>query len=295
MDVLADVKERLSIFNKLYDVIRLVNPINNTIINSNCENLSNKGGFCYDIWKKNKKCDNCISKLAYEKDETAIKIEWCNGRISLVTATPIVVGGYKYIVEMIKDVSKSGIVANVETSYEETVEDFINAVKERTFRDSLTGVYNKAYISERLPQDLNRSARENQSISVIMIDLDYFKDINDNYGHVIGDKVLKDFATMVSKYIRNSSMDWIGRYGGEEFILVLNNADGSVAKSIAERIRCKIDEMIFEYDDVKINITCSIGIYSSKGVDVDMEEAVDRADKNLYKAKEQGRNRIIIE
>lgn len=293
MDALIDVKERLSIFKNLYDVIRLVNPINTAVINHECEDLSVKSGFCYDVWKRSERCENCISQIAYNKDETAVKIEYSEGKIILVIAAPLTIKNKKYVVEMIKDVSQSGRVSIMDTNYEESVLEFLNVVKERTVKDELTGVYNKAYINERLPQDLRRSVRENLSTSVVMIDLDYFKNINDTYGHVIGDKVLRDFASIVNNYIRSDSMDWIGRYGGEEFILVLNNADENVAQNIAERIRKKISDSVFKYEDIEIKITCSLGIYSSKGKDINMDDAVEKADKNLYKAKASGRNKIV--
>ena len=194
---------------------------------------------------------------------------------------------------MIKDVSQNGRISNMDTNYEESVLGFLNVIKERTVKDELTDVYNKAYINERLPKDLRISVNENLSTSVVMIDLDYFKNINDTYGHVIGDKVLRDFAAIVKNYTRSDSMDWIGRYGGEEFILVLNNADEDIAQNIAERIRKRINDNIFKYDDVEIRITCSLGIYSSNGKDINMDDAVEKADKNLYKAKASGRNKIV--
>ncbi|MDU4890816.1 MAG: GGDEF domain-containing protein [Clostridium sp.] len=293
MDALREVKERLSIFKNLYDSIRLVNPINDSIINHECENLSVKSGFCYDIWKRNERCENCISRVAYDKEETAVKIEYSEGKIILVIASPLIIKNNKYVIEMIKDVSQNGRISNMDTNYEESVLGFLNVIKERTVKDELTDVYNKAYINERLPKDLRISVNENLSTSVVMIDLDYFKNINDTYGHVIGDKVLRDFAAIVKNYTRSDSMDWIGRYGGEEFILVLNNADEDIAQNIAERIRKRINDNIFKYDDVEIRITCSLGIYSSKGKDINMDDAVEKADKNLYKAKASGRNKIV--
>lgn len=293
MDALREVKERLSIFKNLYDIIRLVNPINDSIINHECENLSVKSGFCYDIWKRNERCENCISRVAYDKEETAVKIEYSEGKIILVIASPLIIKNNKYVIEMIKDVSQNGRISNMDTNYEESVLGFLNVIKERTVKDELTDVYNKAYINERLPKDLRISVNENLSTSVVMIDLDYFKNINDTYGHVIGDKVLRDFAAIVKNYTRSDSMDWIGRYGGEEFILVLNNADEDIAQNIAERIRKRINDNIFKYDDVEIRITCSLGIYSSNGKDINMDDAVEKADKNLYKAKASGRNKIV--
>lgn len=294
MDALLDVKERLSIFENLYDVIRLVNPMSNKVINHECEKLNCKSGFCYDVWKKGKKCENCISELALKKNETTIKLEYNQGKIVLVIASPLIINNVTYVVEMVKDVSNNGIVSNNEKNYEESVLGFIDSVKENTNRDELTGVYNKRYINYRLPKDLQTGFEKNVNLSLLMIDLDFFKDINDTYGHLVGDKVLKSFATIVKEYIRKDSMDWIGRYGGEEFVLILNDANEEVAKNIAEAIIKRISSNVFQYEDIKIHLTCSIGIYTHKGLKITMDEAIDKADKNLYKAKESGRNRVIL-
>ncbi|MDP4090167.1 MAG: GGDEF domain-containing protein, partial [Bacillota bacterium] len=129
-----------------------------------------------------------------------------------------------------------------------------------------------------------------QPISVIMADIDFFKNVNDNYGHIYGDKVLKDFSSLITKNIRKNN-DWVGRYGGEEFFVVLNNTDINGAYRVAEKIRMELERTKFVYGDISINITASLGVIEARDVNMTLEEVIRGVDRNLYKAKQSGRNR----
>ena len=166
-------------------------------------------------------------------------------------------------------------------------------MNERAVKDDLTGLYNRRYINERLPLDIKYSKISENPLSIIMVDIDFFKKINDNYGHVNGDKVLMDFSNLVLKSIR-SNIDWIGRYGGEEFIIVLKDTDLKNTYFVAEKIRKKLENTTFKYDDININITASFGIYSISDYDIEFSDLLSKVDKNLYQAKANGRNRTII-
>lgn len=166
-------------------------------------------------------------------------------------------------------------------------------MNERAVKDDLTGLYNRRYINERLPLDIKYSKISESPLSIIMVDIDFFKKINDNYGHVNGDKVLMDFSNLVLKSIR-SNIDWIGRYGGEEFIIVLKDTDLKNTYFVAEKIRKKLENTTFKYDDININITASFGIYSISDYDIEFSDLLSKVDKNLYQAKANGRNRTII-
>ena len=166
-------------------------------------------------------------------------------------------------------------------------------MNERAVKDDLTGLYNRRYINERLPLDIKYSKISENPLSIIMVDIDFFKKINDNYGHVNGDKVLMDFSNLVLKSIR-SNIDWIGRYGGEEFIIVLKDTDLKNTYFVAEKIRKKLENTTFKYDDININITASFGIYSISDYDIEFSDLLLKVDKNLYEAKAKGRNRTII-
>ncbi|MEG1254334.1 GGDEF domain-containing protein [Clostridium sp.] len=293
MSIIEEIKERLSIFKNIYDVLRIINPLNNKVVVVEGDSVVEIQGDCYDIWKRDEGCKKCISHKAYIDNDTVIKLEYNAGKIFLVTATPINICGEIYVVEMIKDISQSGLITNKDKDYEETIGEFLEQVRENTVMDDLTGVYNRRYIRERLSEDIKSALKNNYPMSIIMADIDYFKEINDTYGHSMGDKVLQDFTLIASKYIRNNTTDWIARYGGEEFLIVLNSIDEEDAQIIAERIRVKLEETTFIHNGESINITCSFGVQGLKDMILSMEELIDMADRKLYEAKENGRNKTV--
>ncbi len=157
--------------------------------------------------------------------------------------------------------------------------------------DGLTGIYVRRHFLERYAEDFARSRRHSLKLSVLMIDLDHFKQCNDTYGHLVGDIVLKEIARIMKGYVRQ--VDLIGRYGGEEFVIALPDTDRNSAIAVAERIRQEVERHKFRAYDETITMTISIGIatYPDNGDDVQM--LIDKADQALYKAKEEGRNRVV--
>lgn len=166
----------------------------------------------------------------------------------------------------------------------------IEHLKEQSTMDRLTELYNRSYLDPFLESEIDAAKKENQKVSVIMVDMDHFKEINDSYGHIVGDHVLTIFAQVVLKCIRKT--DIIARYGGDEFIVVLPNTDTETAKTIAERIREDVSNTyIPPIDDVVISsIQCSVGI-STYPVHCDSKNSLIRtSDLALYMAKRSGRN-----
>ncbi len=160
-------------------------------------------------------------------------------------------------------------------------------LEELSITDSLTGLYNHSHSIERLHQETSNSKRYGTPLTMMMLDIDLFKAVNDSYGHVAGDEVLKGVAEIIRSNVREG--DIAGRYGGEEFILVLPNTPIEGGLAIAERIRSRVEENRWQIEELKI--TLSGGIKSLE--DESPTELVIRADANLYTAKEQGRNRIV--
>jgi diguanylate cyclase (GGDEF)-like protein len=157
--------------------------------------------------------------------------------------------------------------------------------------DTLTQVFNRRYFLNIMEREFQQSKRYKKQISLMIMDLDYFKKINDTYGHTVGDYVLMEFANICSREIRKT--DLIGRLGGEEFAVMLPNTDVENARILAERIRKAVDQAIFEYQTFRIHLTVSIGLASFPLVDAnDPNELIIKADEFLYQAKEKGRNRV---
>lgn len=293
MEIIDQVKERLSIKN-FYDVIRIVDPVKKviTIVTDNKMKELN-GTCCCALWQKNTFCENCISMRAYVNNDTFIKLEYGKEKIMLITATPIELDGNTFIVEILKDITQNKSVLHKLAEDSNSVEEFISSMNEKIVKDEITGLYNKEYINERLSADINNSKISNMPLSIIMTDIDFLKKVNHEYGYVIGDKILIDFSDLILKSIRNNC-DWAGRFGGEEFIIVLNNTNLKDAYNVAEKIRKELKNTTFNYAGININITASFGVYNIKSNDVESLDLLTKVEKNLCKAKASGRNRTII-
>jgi diguanylate cyclase (GGDEF)-like protein len=158
--------------------------------------------------------------------------------------------------------------------------------------DSLTGVYNRRTFKELAEPQLSRSRRARMPVSLLMLDLDHFKRINDTYGHLAGDDVLKAFANLVTKCLRKE--DLLARYGGEEFVVLLPGDSQNAAFRLAERIREEVSAQPFDANGHLVRVTVSVGIASEAGDTLpSLEAMLGRADEALYKAKNDGRNQVL--
>lgn len=158
--------------------------------------------------------------------------------------------------------------------------------------DGLTGVYNHRFFYQKLNEEFERSKRYNASLSLIMIDLDFFKKINDKYGHVVGDSVLVEMAKIITSNIRKN--DIFARYGGEEFVLLLPHTNAVGAMQEAERLRMAIETHHFEHIENRGDVTISLGVITFPSIYIKQpEDMVKLADAALYEAKRLGRNRSV--
>jgi diguanylate cyclase (GGDEF)-like protein len=158
--------------------------------------------------------------------------------------------------------------------------------------DPLTGAYNREFLMQRLPQEIEAAIDRDRSLSVAMVDVDHFKSVNDHYGHTVGDLVLSEVARRLRGAIRAG--DVLVRYGGEEFLAVLPRADAGRAWEVGERMRQRICERAFEVGDgLALLLRVSIGIAQWR-VGEEMPDLIERADTALYGAKDRGRNRVEV-
>lgn len=170
----------------------------------------------------------------------------------------------------------------------------IEELHDMAIRDPLTGSFSRGYFMERLAEEIGRSSRLKKPFSVVMCDLDHFKEVNDKYGHQAGDFVLQEFASFLRGKFRHT--DTIGRYGGEEFIILLPNADGEAAYKILERLREEWENTpLFDpYQNKQIKITFSAGISEFDRDGKTDQDIIRAADSALYLAKETGRNKVVL-
>jgi diguanylate cyclase (GGDEF)-like protein len=164
------------------------------------------------------------------------------------------------------------------------------ALRQEATHDSLTGLLNRRAILGLLELELERAKRNNLALATLMVDLDHFKQVNDRYGHVSGDEVLREATRRMAVSVRR--YDSVGRYGGEEFLVVLPGCDGEGAAAQAERLRQAMEVQPFVVGEHSIDMTCSVGIaWHAGGKPCNTDVLIREADAGLYAAKQQGRNR----
>lgn len=166
-------------------------------------------------------------------------------------------------------------------------------LEELAKEDSLTKLWNRAAIIQLLEDELHRSQREKRPVGVILVDIDYFKNINDTYGHLVGDTVLIEVTARLKKNIRR--YDRIGRYGGDELLVVLPNCQLNEVEEIAERLRLALSQSRIQTDAGSLDVTLSLGAFSSeKQPDASAEVLIKASDNALYQAKRNGRNCVVV-
>lgn len=172
------------------------------------------------------------------------------------------------------------------------IEQLRAELHELAIRDPLTGLYNRRYLNDSLEREFSRAQRESLPVSLLMMDIDHFKIINDSHGHQLGDKFLIAIADLLKKNSRSS--DIACRYGGEEFILVLPGTDTQAAYARAEHFRTKFAQIRISHDMKDLSITVSMGVASYPVHSTTAEDLINKADLALYQSKHNGRNRVTI-
>jgi diguanylate cyclase (GGDEF)-like protein len=284
-----------TLFDKISDTTRIVDPMGKRVIvyRKNAP-VTDESGHCFDFWCKNTVCDNCISMRAYNDNSTYVKIEYKKDKTYMITAVPYDLSDRRVVIEILKDITNSMFFDSGEGAGLALtgIHALIDNMNQLAFSDPLTGLYNRRYIYEKLPVDLLNTALLSKELSVIMADVDYFKSINDTYGHIAGDHALKTITGILTGCIKRSS-DWIARFGGEEFMVCMPGAELNVAKTAAECMRQSLEKTVLRYDGKEFRLTMSFGIYTIKSAGHEsVDDLLKHADEKLYSAKKNGRNRV---
>jgi len=213
----------------------------------------------------------------------------------LVRALDIGVNDY-----LMRPVERSELVARVRTQlrrkrYADRLRHSLQLSLEMAITDQLTGLFNRRYMSRHLNTLISNAGATGKPVSFLILDIDFFKKINDSYGHDVGDDVLREFASRVSHNVRG--IDLACRYGGEEFVVVMPDTDMTFAYMVAERLRQSVADIPFKIGvpPGQITVTISIGVTASEGTADTAEALLRRADQALYRAKRDGRNRVVAD
>ncbi len=253
-----------------------------------------QGKICWQVLQKDQDgpCTFCTSKKLLKKDGAAGDVyvwefqnthnnRWYQCRDQAITW----IDGRTVRMEIATDI----------TTLKNSEQKLLSAkmlAEERASQDELTSLYNRRAFFELGKQLFKQAKRYQQQVSVMMIDIDHFKNINDNHGHTVGDSVLKSIAGLLRKTIRE--VDILARIGGEEFAVILPQTGIEEASKLAERIRQCIEVESIQHDVLQINITASFGIAACTAEGDDLDKMLTKADDALYIAKKKGRNQVKV-
>lgn len=214
----------------------------------------------------------------------------------IIAAKAIQAGAYDYLPKSHLD--RSNLMRVIGHTLEKhrlkgEVNQAMEKMADMSVRDDLTGLFNRRYMNELLEREFSRAQRYGNDLACLLIDMDFFKQINDSYGHIFGDVVLKQFSEMLMENVRETDVCF--RYGGEEFLVLLPNTDLEGACNTAEKLRSAVEKFTFSDEKMAANATISIGGVSFKTHHpADVRSMLAYADKALYRAKAEGRNRVMV-
>ena len=183
-------------------------------------------------------------------------------------------------------------VARISDRYQQMMRDLNIALKEASTHDALTGIGNRRLLTERLRDEADRAKRYERPLSVVMLDIDRFKAINDDFGHEIGDRVLIEIARVMEAEVREQ--DVCGRWGGEEFLILMPETDVATAAQVMERVRASIGTLAVRVNNDLLSVTVSVGV-AALHTDESYSSTINRADVALLSAKRSGRNRVEVD
>jgi len=234
-----------------------------------------------------------IRSLERTRNVPILAVAEADNNARLVRGLEIGVNDY-----LIRPIDKNEMLARVRTQvkkkrYTERLRDNVQMSIEMAITDALTGLFNRRYMEMHLATLVEQAASRGKPIAALVVDIDYFKAVNDTHGHDAGDDVLREFALRIRKAIRN--IDLACRYGGEEFVIVMPETDMAVASMVAERLRRRIatEPFAIQQGTRNLEVTISIGIAALSGPDDNAAGILKRADTALYRAKRDGRNRVV--
>lgn len=273
----AQARTMVEELKKVFDVVRFVDVETNKIISIDEKNNIHTSPYsCYSLWERTGKCQNCTSHKAKASKSSTTKFEYVNNEFYYVISEYMEVDGNPYVLELVSKIKENFEVALYgKTNMSQSIED----LQKKLYTDELTGVYNRRYLEDRMYRDKNICA-------VAMVDLDYFKNVNDEYGHFVGDVILSETSKVMLESVR--SKDTVIRYGGDEFIIMFSEISRNIVEMRLNQIRLNIQNTLLK--NTGIEQTCSIGCASGSCA---VEYLLQEADKMLYEAKKT-RNRVSV-
>lgn len=287
MDSIKQSKSALEVicdFSQMHEQFRLVDPETSEVYTLKDGKAVPSGDEpCYKIWNRTQPCLNCVSRRACRDEKQYIKLEYLGERVLMIVAKPVVVENKKYSLELVSDVTNSMVVQDgMHCDYEHIkIAELIEKVNMLTTHDIFTGLYNNAYIKNKITSMIGRG--QTQPFSILIIDIDQFKLVNDHYGHMNGDAVIQGISLLLNDLFREPRCS-LGRMGGDEFCIVIENCAQDEAQRLAQQAAAAISEQRYRWSGGEFSVDVSVGA-GEYTADEEPYTYIERVDLALYKVK----------
>lgn len=243
------------------------------------------GDTCHHIWSRNSPCANCTSFACIARQEEIVKIEQLDGQALLIFSVPVTIGGQRYALELIKDVTTSLMVPSAVKRDNIEIIQMVSQFNEIAVHDPFTGLYNKTFIDNQIQVMLDEADFEaGKAPAFVIFDIDFFKQVNDHFGHYSGDIVLKKISSDIGAIADHFETGWAGRFGGDEFVLGLPDGLDDAGEALIGQMIESMRSHVFDIDGVKFSVSLSYGISHARPDDTP-QSFIERADTRLYKMK----------
>lgn|GEM_PF-495176 len=283
-----EFNELISVLKNEIPVIRLVDPVRRCVYDLQTQQATDQ--ICHDFWGRCNRCDNCTSSHALRNKNIAIKIEIIDERTFLVISKYARIDGKDFVLEMLYDASEGMF---MEARRESAIKDIVDGYNKMLITDSLTGVYNRRYLDENFVPSLN-CCGDYFKVSIAMLDIDDFKEVNDTHGHQAGDALLRDVGNYWRLHFdtrKKGSERFVVRYGGDEMLIVVCGMEPSTFKRLIEKYYRDMRKTCYLTDEVSIPFTISFGLASSDEFlsGFSWNELLKLADTRMYEKKARKR------
>lgn len=285
MEKMPEALRKYCTNERLFDFYRIVEPVTHQVYDMEDGELIPYNELCHRVWNRKNECLNCSSLRTMQEQRTFIKLEYMESKIYLVFSIPIQLKEDMYVLEYIKDVTSSLMVNSIqdEKNDNKNISSLIHRFNELLIHDDYTGLYNKSYIFQKLAEDISKARKTGESLAAVMIDIDDFKEINDTYGHVSGDRVILKIASKLKSYESDGST-WAARIGGDEFLLIFKDMPEEEVQIRCKILEKEIADIAFKGGRERFHAYISVGCTFWDSAD-DAKKLIHKADLAMYEEK----------
>lgn len=287
-EINSELKARVDV-TALFDFYRLVDVKTHEVLeySSGSNEIIDTNETCHHIWGSDGPCINCTSRSCVLRQQPMVKIMSLDGQYLLIYSMPIAIGGTSYALELIKDITRSLVVPSLESRDNVEITEMVTQFNNLAAHDSFTHLFNKAYALNEIDNAVEHCAKtgETPTLDLVMLDLDLFKNINDDYGHTVGDDVLLMLSRALSGITLKFEDAWAARYGGDEFLLCAPHGIGKDGPAIIAQYLEAFSSDVKKYVNGCPDVSVSFGVATLTPEDTN-RTLIDRADQNMYEMKE---------